>query len=76
MSKEKDLSVHYRPVISTSTVCAALGFNVSVKLLNELGIKEAMTTGQGSYWFRDEFNNICFALAMHLFDKTRVHPVT
>ena len=66
--------INGRPVISTTLLCKALGFNVSKKYLNEIGVVEALSTAQGHYWWRDEINNVFYAISNDMFSKSKIHP--
>lgn len=59
-------TLHSEPIMSTTDICHALGFNVSSSVLKSLGTKPIATTGNAIYWRAADFPAICHAMARRL----------
>lgn len=55
--------------LTTGAVCSALGFQISVKKLLELGVTPVARSPIGYYWHPQQVSDICARLARHFEQK-------
>lgn len=58
-----------KPVVCTTVLSYILGVSVTVSLLDDLGIKAALRTKVGTYWYKSDILNIRVALCRFILNN-------